>query len=44
MVAGVAVVPLVGGLTSLMVLWAAVGFGFSLWTDADWTDYQPLGS
>ncbi len=30
MVAGVAVVPLVGDLTSLIALWAAIGFGFSL--------------
>lgn len=30
MVAGVAVTPLVSGLTGLMVLWALVGFGFSL--------------
>ncbi len=30
MVAGVALVPLVGGLTSLIALWAAIGFGFSL--------------
>ena len=30
MVAGVAVTPLASGLTGLMVLWALVGFGFSL--------------
>ncbi|WP_426037262.1 MFS transporter [Cypionkella sp. TWP1-2-1b2] len=30
MVAGVAVAPLVGGLTSLIALWAFIGFGFSL--------------
>ncbi len=30
MVGGVALVPLVGGLTSLIALWAAIGFGFSL--------------
>ena len=30
MVAGVALVPLVGGLTSLITLWALIGFGFSL--------------
>ena len=30
MVAGVALVPLVGGLTSLIALWALIGFGFSL--------------
>lgn len=30
MVAGVALVPLVGGLASLIVLWALIGFGFSL--------------
>jgi MFS family permease len=30
MVAGVALVPLVGGLTGLVALWAAIGFGFSL--------------
>lgn len=30
MVAGVALVPLVGGLTSLITLWAVIGFGFSL--------------
>ena len=30
MVAGVAVVPLVGGLSALIALWAVIGFGFSL--------------
>ena len=30
MVAGVALVPLVGGLASLIILWALIGFGFSL--------------
>lgn len=30
MVAGVALVPLVGSLTALIVLWAVIGFGFSL--------------
>jgi MFS family permease len=30
MVAGVALVPLVGGLASLIALWALIGFGFSL--------------
>ena len=30
MVAGVALVPLVGGLTSLIALWALIGFGFSV--------------
>lgn len=30
MVAGVALVPLVGSLASLIALWAAIGFGFSL--------------
>ncbi len=30
MVAGVALVPLVGGLAALIALWAAIGFGFSL--------------
>ncbi len=30
MVAGVALVPLVAGLTSLITLWALIGFGFSL--------------
>ena len=30
MVAGVALVPLVGSLTSLIALWAVIGFGFSL--------------
>ena len=30
MVAGVALVPLVGGLASLITLWALIGFGFSL--------------
>jgi MFS family permease len=30
MVAGVALVPLVGGLTGLVALWALIGFGFSL--------------
>ena len=30
MVAGVALVPLVGGLASLIALWAIIGFGFSL--------------
>jgi MFS family permease len=30
MVAGVALVPLVGSLTGLIVLWAVIGFGFSL--------------
>lgn len=30
MVAGVALVPLLGGLTSLIALWFAIGFGFSL--------------
>jgi MFS family permease len=30
MVAGVALVPLVGGLVSLIALWAVIGFGFSL--------------
>lgn len=30
MVAGVALVPLVGSLASLIVLWAVIGFGFSL--------------
>ena len=30
MVAGVALVPLVGSLTTLIALWAAIGFGFSL--------------
>jgi MFS family permease len=30
MVAGVALVPLVGGLTGLIALWALIGFGFSL--------------
>jgi len=30
MVAGVALVPLVGGLAGLVTLWAAIGFGFSL--------------
>ena len=30
MVAGVALVPLVGGLLSLIALWALIGFGFSL--------------
>lgn len=30
MVAGVALVPLVGGLAGLILLWAAIGFGFSL--------------
>ena len=30
MVAGVALVPLVAGLASLIALWAAIGFGFSL--------------
>lgn len=30
MVAGVALVPLVGGLSALIALWAVIGFGFSL--------------
>ncbi|MGQ0563863.1 MAG: MFS transporter [Gemmobacter sp.] len=30
MLAGVAAVPLVGGLTGLMLIWAVVGFGFAL--------------
>lgn len=30
MVAGVALVPLVGGLSALLALWAVMGFGFSL--------------
>lgn len=30
MVAGVALVPLIGGLASLIALWALIGFGFSL--------------
>jgi MFS family permease len=30
MLAGVALVPLVGGLAALIALWAAIGFGFSL--------------
>ena len=30
MVAGLALVPLVGSLTALIALWAVIGFGFSL--------------
>ena len=43
MVAGVALVPLVGGLASLITLWALIGFGFFPDPDAHRPHHQPLG-